>query len=368
MMMKVLTLLVVILLISSSNGQEQNSNGISRKTTEDIAMMANDIESQYTCKKPIRLYNTCDFETNPMMEVIKDNNGMTTVHLEKEKHQVKGIVVSENCVVNVYQHLFKNGVSVYGAGSKNAGLLIKGPKKLCVGKALHKVKTITIEDTADAGTLANKMDEQNTEAVQKLNTFQTDLKITMAKLKGEVQAQKTRIASKGPKGPTGNKGFRGDHGIAGNDGETGATGEIGIDGKTGDTGMTGLHGNIGASITGSRGATGATGKYGVQGATGGDGKEGSTGVTGPTGMGIVGPTGSRGATGSTGGAKKTKKKPLKVTKRSKEIYHKIVQDIRKNITDAAAGANPNRTKSVDHHFKNLPTLRSNNDKKLRVKN
>ena len=90
-------------------------------------------------------------------------------------------------------------------------------------------------------------------------------------------------------------------------------------------------------------------------------------------MGIVGPTGSRGATGSTGGAKKTKKKPLKVTKRSKEIYHKIVQDIRKNITDAA-GANPNRTKSVDHHFKNLPmeklisTLRSNNNGKKVKKN
>ena len=213
-----------------------DNSQISRKTTEDIAKMANDMESEYTCKKPIRLFSTCDFDSTPLMEVQKDNNGMTTVHLEKEKHDIMGISVSENCVVNVYQHAFKHDVSIYGTGSKNAGLLLKGPKRMCVGKAIHKVKTITIEDNADAGTLANKMDKQNTEVMQKLNTFQTSLKITMARLKGEVQAQKIRVTSKGPKGPTGHKGPRGDAGISGKDGETGATGDEGFDGETGDTG------------------------------------------------------------------------------------------------------------------------------------
>eukprot|EP00943_MAST-04B_sp_MAST-4B-sp1_P007210 g7210.t1 len=119
---------LMAIILSSTIGQE-----ISRKTTEDIATMANDIESQYTCKKPVRLFSSCNFDSNPMMEVQKDNTGMTTVHLEKEKHQVKGIAISENCVVNVYQHAFKNGVTAFGAGSKNAGLLIKGPKRLVSG-------------------------------------------------------------------------------------------------------------------------------------------------------------------------------------------------------------------------------------------
>ena len=227
--------LLCFAVVGAHAGAGDNSQ-ISRKTTEDIAKMANEMESEYTCKKPIRLFSTCDFDSTPLMEVQKDNNGMTTVHLEKEKHDIMGISVSENCVVNVYQHAFKHDVSIYGTGSKNAGLLLKGPKRMCVGKAIHKVKTITIEDNADAGTLANKMDKQNTEVMQKLNTFQTSLKITMARLKGEVQAQKIRVTSKGPKGPTGHKGPRGDAGISGKDGETGATGDEGFDGETGDTG------------------------------------------------------------------------------------------------------------------------------------
>jgi len=327
----VFVLMAVVL--SSAIGQE-----ISRKTTEDIAAMANNIESQYTCKKPVRLFSSCDFDSNPMMEVQKDNTGMTTVHLEKEKHQVKGIVISENCVVNVYQHAFKHGVTAFGAGSKNAGLLIKGPKRVCVGKALHKVKTITIEDTADAGTLATKMDEQNAEAVQKLNTFQTDLKITMAKLKGEVQAQKERVSSKGPKGATGAKGFRGDAGVDGKDGETGATGEIGEEGNTGSTGAPGKTGIVGASVTGPRGNTGATGTRGNHGSTGEEGEMGPTGLIGATGIAPTGVAGYTGATGSTGGAKKPT--PLKFTKRAKQIYHKIINNIRKKVADitGATGA------------------------------
>ena len=41
-----------------------DNSQISRKTTEDIAKMANDMESEYTCKKPIRLFSTCDFDSN----------------------------------------------------------------------------------------------------------------------------------------------------------------------------------------------------------------------------------------------------------------------------------------------------------------
>jgi len=325
--------LLCFAVVGAHAGAGDNSQ-ISRKTTEDIAKMANDMESEYTCKKPIRLFSTCDFDSNPLMEVQKDNNGMTTVHLEKEKHKIMGIIVSENCVVNVYQHAFKHDVSIYGTGSKNAGLLLKGPKRMCVGKAIHKVKTITIEDNADAGTLANKMDKQNTEVMQNLNTFQTNLKITMAKLKGEVQAQKIRVTSKGPKGATGHKGPRGDAGINGKDGETGVTGDEGFDGETGDTGATGIRGNVGAAVTGPRGYSGATGSRGVRGIEGVTGAKGLDGVTGPTGVAPTGPRGHTGHTGATGIAKAATGPALKFTKRAKEIYHSIITKVRNSLTGA----------------------------------
>ena len=103
------------------------------------------------------------------MEVQKDNNGMTTVHLEKEKHDIMGISVSENCVVNVYQHAFKHDVPYTVRDQKMLDLTVKGRE--CVLAKLFTDEIITIEDNADTGTLANKMDKQNTEVMQKLNTF-----------------------------------------------------------------------------------------------------------------------------------------------------------------------------------------------------
>ena len=77
-----------------------DNSQISRKTTEDIAKMANDMESEYTCKKPIRLFSTCDFASTvswPLSVKKTSSNTGACASLETEPLGDPGLLTLFKC-------------------------------------------------------------------------------------------------------------------------------------------------------------------------------------------------------------------------------------------------------------------------------
>ena len=309
------------------------------RATEQVEKEASEVATAVMCSKPVRVFSSCDFSTAPLMELPK-KDGHTDYHFEKESSQIKGIEVGPNCLTSVFptSHVGKDGKSAsYANQHGNGALLIKGPKRVCVGKALPQVKAVTIEDSTDTSKIIKVMENKQAEAQSAMNSLSTNLKIKIALMKGEVEAQKERINGVGPKGhrgARGDTGGAGETGTAGVGGMTGTVGQQGATGTVGATGVTGEEGKLTLGTQGPQGLRGAQGAHGGRGATGGKGGKGSKGRKG------LEPRGKKGGRGAKGCAKLGSKNcdPLgrlmdgkRMGPKAVEHFHKIKADIHKEL-------------------------------------
>lgn len=258
---------------------------VTAQPAEDIALSKIvDVSAPVHCVGPVKVYKTCAFEGTA--KSFEKENGMTVIRMPAKHKRMVAIEVPDNCVVNVYSKAV-NEAGVFTSDKKSMGLVIKGPRQMCVEKVMKHVEMITIEDSADVGTVAKHVSTRHALLMKQMSRLNRKLIAQVDDLKTDLNVMKNKQLIRGDRGERGPKG---DLGLRGRDGKRGATG---VRGKQGVKGATGKQGR--------KGATGATGKKGATGLTGGTGHTGSTGLTGPTGeQGIRGPRGSTGATGTTG--------------------------------------------------------------------
>ena len=246
-----------------------------------------DVSEPIHCHGPVKVFTSCAFDGKAKNYEKKD--GLTMVRLGSTVH---GLEVPENCVVNAYSKAVSND-GMFSSDRNSRGIIIKGPKRVCVSKSLQHVEVLTIEDAADAAMVSKHVAKKHALLVNQMTRLNRRLIHEVENLKADLtQLKGTKLISgpKGEKGPQGLRAFSGERGTTGSTGARGLTGATGIAGEDGPRGPQGVVGN---AITGSTGATGETG------ATGDDGEEGMTGLPGTTGA-TGTETGATGNTGATG--------------------------------------------------------------------
>ena len=107
-----------------------------------------DVSEPVHCQGAVKVFNSCGFDGSTQDYVKKD--GLTMVKLGGVVH---GLEVPENCVVNAYSKAVSND-GVFSSDRKSRGIIVKGPKRVCVSKSLQHVEILTIEDAADAGVIS----------------------------------------------------------------------------------------------------------------------------------------------------------------------------------------------------------------------
>lgn len=297
-----------------------------------------DVSAPVHCAGAVEVFQTCDFAGQAKR--FEKKEGMTVVPLKGGDKKMQGIVVPENCVVNLYSKAV-SASGVYSNQDKSTGVVLKGPKKMCVSKAMHHVEMLTIEDSADVGTVAKQVATKHSLLVKQMTRLNKRLIREVQTLKVDLDGLKKKELKRGPKGEKGKHGATGLRGATGTRGATGARGKQGPTGVEGKRGKAGATGAMGASITGATGATGATGLKGETGLTGPQGATGARGVQGATGA-----TGATGVTGATGGTRllhKTKTVTQTIVKAATATAQAEAEQKRdQEVKAAATGGNSNK--------------------------
>ena len=299
---------------------------VAAQPAEDIALSKIvDVSAPIHCVGPVKVYKTCKFEG--VAKNFEKEDGMTVIRMPARHKKMVAIEVPDNCVVNVYSKAV-NEAGVFTSDKKSMGLVIKGPRQMCVEKVMHHVEMITIEDAADVSTVSKHVSTRHALLMKQMSRLNRKLIREVSDLKNDLNDMKKVKLLRGDRGERGPKG---DQGIRGKDGRRGATGARGKQGHRGATGIQGPRGATGATGVGRTGATGATGATGVTGMTGPKGETGLRGPRGVTGAtGVTGPTGLTGATGATRFVKKivTKKVVVAATAATGSVAPKLDENIR----------------------------------------
>ena len=125
---------------------------VAAQPAEDIALSKIvDVSAPVHCVGPVKVYKTCKFEG--VAKNFEKEDGMTVIRMPARHKKMVAIEVPDNCVVNVYSKAV-NEAGVFTSDKKSMGLVIKGPRQMCVEKVMHHVEMITIEDSADVSTVS----------------------------------------------------------------------------------------------------------------------------------------------------------------------------------------------------------------------